>query len=142
MTHSAEHIGAGDVTGQSSEDAGMKNDELRAFADRLDVLAHAVTECRWSEFSMRVPAKPDRDADCVLSSAAIELRAYAEAAKRVEMMEEALFQISVRLDAPREADMDEGDWHTDMISSAQYLANQAKRLAALEQAVGGAGPGR
>jgi len=51
--------------------------ELRAFADRLDVLAHAVTEANWSEFSMRVPVEPERDADCVLSSAARELRAYA-----------------------------------------------------------------
>lgn len=50
---------------------------LRELADRLDVLVHAVTEARWSEFSMRVPAEPSRDADLVLSQAAIELRAYA-----------------------------------------------------------------
>ena len=60
----------------------MTNDELRAFADRLDVLAHAVTEANWSEFSMRVPVEPERDADCVLSSAAIELRSYAALLER------------------------------------------------------------
>lgn len=54
-------------------------------------------------------------------------------ANRVEMMEEALFQISVRLDAPREHDMDEGSWHADMIARAQYLANQEKRLWAAER---------
>jgi hypothetical protein len=54
------------------------NDKLRELAERLDVLAHAVTEARWSEFSMRIPVEPNRDADCVLSQAAIELRAYAE----------------------------------------------------------------
>ncbi len=53
------------------------SESLRQRADRLDVLAHAVTEANWSEFSMRVPVEPERDADCVLSSAARELRAYA-----------------------------------------------------------------
>ncbi len=53
------------------------SEQLRQRADRLDVLANAVTETNWSEFSMRIPVEPDRDADCVLSSAARELRAYA-----------------------------------------------------------------
>lgn len=52
-------------------------DKLRELAERLDVLAHAVTEANWSEFSMRVPVEPNRDADLVMASAAIELRTYA-----------------------------------------------------------------
>ena len=53
------------------------NDKLRELADRLDVLSTAAAECRWSEFSMRIPAEPKRDADLVMASAAVELRAYA-----------------------------------------------------------------
>jgi len=52
-------------------------DKLRELADRLDVLSTAAAECRWSEFSMRIPAEPKRDADLVMASAAVELRAYA-----------------------------------------------------------------
>ena len=54
--------------------------------ERLRQLARAVTLGRegWSEFSMRVPADPERDADLVLSSAADEseaLRAELDALK-------------------------------------------------------------
>ena len=41
----------------------------------------------------------------------------------VEALQDALFQISVRLKAERESDMDDMSWHTDMIARAQYLAN-------------------
>lgn len=41
--------------------------------DRLRQLAAAVSLGNWSEFSMRVPAEPDRDADLVLLDASIEI---------------------------------------------------------------------
>ena len=44
-------------------------------ADRLSALATAVTKRDWSEFTMRIPADPKRDADLVLSEAARRLRA-------------------------------------------------------------------
>jgi hypothetical protein len=44
--------------------------EVATIAARLKELAHAVTEERWCEFSMRVPAQPLRDADLVLTRAA------------------------------------------------------------------------
>ncbi len=48
-------------------------------AKRLDELSHAVTEGREAvlrEFTMRVPAELDRDADLVLSAAAARLREF------------------------------------------------------------------
>lgn len=50
---------------QSPADGGVA--ELVA---RLRLLASAVAEERWSEFSMRVPAEPSHDADLVLTRAA------------------------------------------------------------------------
>lgn len=41
--------------------------------ERLLRLSRAVADRDWSEFSMRVPAEPQRDADLVLSAAADEL---------------------------------------------------------------------
>jgi hypothetical protein len=48
--------------------------EVATIAARLKELAHAVTEERWREFSMRVPAEPLRDADLVMSRAAALLQ--------------------------------------------------------------------
>lgn len=45
--------------------------EHQKIAERLKVLANAVADQQWSEFSMRVPAEPDRDADIVLMKAAM-----------------------------------------------------------------------
>lgn len=49
--------------------------------------------------------------------------AHASRDVEVEALQDALFQISVRLKAEREPDMDDMSWHTDMIARAQYLAN-------------------
>lgn len=57
----------------------MTNEQIRVMADRLAVLARAVADNQWSEFTMRVPAEPDRDADLVLANAAIFLRDLANA---------------------------------------------------------------
>ena len=43
--------------------------------ERLRQLAHAAADGQWREFSMRVPAEPDRDADLVLAKAADEIEA-------------------------------------------------------------------
>lgn len=43
-------------------------------ADRLDELAGAVADQRLDEFTMRIPAELDHDADLVLSEAARRLR--------------------------------------------------------------------
>lgn len=58
----------------------------KIIADRLDQLALAVANGDRSEFTMRVPAEPDRDADLVLSEAARLLRAaLAESESRVSV---------------------------------------------------------
>ena len=53
---------------------------------RLRELSRAVTQGRegWREFSMRVPAEPDRDADLVLSTAADEIESLRAAADWME----------------------------------------------------------
>ena len=55
------------------------NDLIR----RLNELSDAVTKGRsgMSEFTMRVPAEPKRDADLVLSEAAIRLDRYQQSSK-------------------------------------------------------------
>ena len=60
----------------------------------------------------------------------------AQNARDIETLKDALFQLSVRLNTPREPDMDDMSWHTDMIARAQYLANQDRKLRALERALG------
>jgi len=47
-------------------------------AKRLIALSDAAANRDWNEFSMRVPAEPERDADLVLTSAAQELVSLAE----------------------------------------------------------------
>lgn len=41
--------------------------------DRLRQLAHCAADGNWSEFHMSIPARPDHDADLVLSAAADEI---------------------------------------------------------------------
>ena len=48
--------------------------EVATIAARLNELAHAVTEERWREFSMRIFAEPLRDANLVMSRAATLLQ--------------------------------------------------------------------
>ena len=45
--------------------------------ERLNVLGQAVADRNWGEFSMRVPAEPNRDADLVISRAAQVIREQA-----------------------------------------------------------------
>ena len=47
-----------------------------------------------------------------------------------ERLADTLFQISVRLGETREADMDDMDWHTQLIARAQYLSNKGKETGA------------
>ena len=61
---------------------------MSADTKRLRELAHAAADCRWSEFSMRVPADHERDADLVLMNAAEELdRLRAENAELRQSLE-------------------------------------------------------
>ncbi|MDE3021641.1 MAG: hypothetical protein KGI54_07250 [Pseudomonadota bacterium] len=53
------------------------SEQLELRAKRLAELSIAVAENRRNEFTMRVPAEPDRDADLVLQDAANIVRAYA-----------------------------------------------------------------
>ena len=48
--------------------------DINKLAVRLRELSQAAADGRWSEFSMRVPAEPERDADLVLQTAANELQ--------------------------------------------------------------------
>jgi hypothetical protein len=50
--------------------------EVATIAARLKELSRAVTEQRWQEFSMRVPAEPLRDADLVIDRAAALLERH------------------------------------------------------------------
>lgn len=66
---------------------------MEVICDRLDALAHAVTEGPDSirrEFVMRVPAELDFDADLVLSSAARRLRKLSGIEKKPKLKEKIL----------------------------------------------------
>lgn len=58
--------------------------DIERMAARLNILAMAVAQQRWEEFSMRVPAEPDRDADIVLMDAATELVSLSSKLGRAE----------------------------------------------------------
>ena len=51
---------------------------------RLRELSNAVTRADWNEFSMRIPAEKDRDADFVLLQAANKIAALEADAARYE----------------------------------------------------------
>lgn len=59
--------------------------------------------------------------------------AYDSRDAEVEVLKDALFQISVRLNETREPDMDDMSWHTDMIARAQYFANVVTEVEALRK---------
>lgn len=59
---------------------------------RLRQLAKAVAAADWSEFSMRVPAEPDRDADLVLIDAADEIDRLR--AENIQMAEQHIAQLA------------------------------------------------
>lgn len=101
--------------------------QARELAGRVSQLSRAVTEGPegWHrEFTMRVPAEPDRDADIVLSRAAAELT---ELAGRVEAQEDALAGMAGEVERQGltvTADSDVRQWfdawnrHTDFALSA------------------------
>ena len=71
-------------------------------ADRLDALSDAVTKGRDAvarEFTMRVPAEHDRDADLVLSEAADRIRRADLAAERERELVEALERLDSDLES-------------------------------------------
>jgi hypothetical protein len=51
----------------------MDRERTAVMVARLKELAHATAEQRWREFSMRVPADTERDADLVLMRAAMHI---------------------------------------------------------------------
>ena len=57
--------------------------DIQAVIARLKALSTAVAEQNWSEFTMRVPAEPNRDADIVLHRSA-------QALERLEIVEQQL----------------------------------------------------
>lgn len=58
--------------------------------ERLKELAHAAADQQWREFSMRVPAEPDRDADLVLMRAAMLIEEMRGDAGRYRWLRERL----------------------------------------------------
>jgi hypothetical protein len=57
--------------------------DIQAVIARLKALSTAVAEQKWSEFTMRVPAEPSRDADIVLQRSAMAL-------ERLDVVEQQL----------------------------------------------------
>ena len=57
-----------------STDLLSEIEAVAGLADRLYQLSNAAADQHWNEFSMRVPAEPDRDADLVLARVAKFLR--------------------------------------------------------------------
>ena len=57
---------------------------------RLRELSNAVTRADWNEFSMRIPAEKDRDADFVLLQAANKLAALEADAARMDWIQKNL----------------------------------------------------
>jgi len=94
-------------------------------ADRLSALATAVTKRDWSEFTMRIPADPKRDADLVLSEAARRLRAIEAAPAPDDLMKNNLASgvVPARLAAPD----DEPTTKSESISS-QLVDDELARL--------------
>ncbi len=76
-------------------------------ADRLDALSDAVTKGREAvarEFTMRVPAENDRDADLVLSEAADRIRRVGLAAERENTLMAAIeYALPVLKEAAKES---------------------------------------
>ena len=91
-------------------------DSLRSQCEQVEK-----DENKFAEYAYHVPA-------WVLNVLADDLDDHM--AER-DALEDAIFQISVRLGIEREADMDAMDWHTDLISRAQYLANRDAELIGL-----------
>ena len=54
---------------------------------RLRELSNAVTRADWNEFSMRIPAEKDRDADFVLLQAANKIAALEADAARMDFLD-------------------------------------------------------
>ena len=52
--------------------------------ERLTELAYAAADNNWSEFSMRIPAEPERDADLVLLRAGKEIERLRSTITRLE----------------------------------------------------------
>ena len=57
---------------------------------RLRELSNAVTRADWNEFSMRIPAETDRDADFVLLQAANKIAALEADAARMDWIQKNL----------------------------------------------------
>lgn len=57
---------------------------------RLRELSNAVTRADWNEFSMRIPAEKDRDADFVLLQAANKIAALEADAARMDWIQKNL----------------------------------------------------
>lgn len=92
---------------------------MTAITKRLRELAHAAANEQWREFSMRVSAEPERDADLVLLNAAkeIERPQTANAVYRTE-----LAAISKALDDPRT------DLTMTMVDVVEELVRHKKEL--------------
>lgn len=54
--------------------------------------------------------------------------AHASRDAEVEALDDAIFQLSVRLGETREPDMDDMSWHTQLIARAQWMANEVEAL--------------
>jgi hypothetical protein len=101
--------------------------DIEALAKRLDELSRAVTEQRWGEFSMQIPADPKRDADIVLMDAATEL---VRMHTLLNTPHTAEFLEAVKLEAMHQrerwaAEHDAGKTDADWFWLVGYLAGKA-----------------
>lgn len=110
----------------STEYKEFKDVPIDAICKRLEELSYAVTKGKDAinrEFSMRVPAELDRDADIVLSIAA----------KRLTDLTAALNDATVNAESARMAFEGHLSWLRDELAAANYMVEWYELRAEVEQ---------
>jgi hypothetical protein len=100
--------------------------DVATIAARLKELSRAVTEQRWQEFSMRIPAEPLRDADLVMARAAALLQHH-QPPQPVAVGERLPAAVAAELAAAR-AKFPE--WPTDPLHAVAIVTEEVGELSA------------
>ena len=100
---------------------------------RLRELSNAVTRADWNEFSMRIPAEKDRDADFVLLQAANKIAALEADAARYRFLKAQNWHIE-NFSSLTKADV---QWSVSFYSSYGAALNQEDEDRAIDDAMKG-----